>query len=210
MAARGLYKVSTGQPFTPIFGGDPYGTKLDETSEVPSYSPGCNPVERQFQKEPEWPHLSQCELLYSPDRSEFRVGIAAVPMRDVLRGFHTGPEWPDVLYESPRQPGPQHGDWARTVEARLLSFQEQSRKADLGRFQCAVPGRDFQYSESREFFFADGQYECVRWKREPGRQRGAAHFDANIQSANSVRSEVDLVTLAKGGPGRNYLNAEVR
>lgn len=46
----GLYKASTGQPFTPIFGGDPYGTKLDETSEVPNYSAGCNPVDSNFKK----------------------------------------------------------------------------------------------------------------------------------------------------------------
>ncbi len=51
----GIYKASTGQPFTPIFGGDPYGTKLDETSEVPSYSPGCNPVDSNFKKNPNGP-----------------------------------------------------------------------------------------------------------------------------------------------------------
>jgi hypothetical protein len=39
----GLYKVSTGQPFTPIFGGDPRGMKLEETGELPSRltGPGC-------------------------------------------------------------------------------------------------------------------------------------------------------------------------
>ena len=39
----GLYKISTGQPFTPIFGGDPRGMKLEETGEPPSRiaSPGC-------------------------------------------------------------------------------------------------------------------------------------------------------------------------
>jgi hypothetical protein len=39
----GLYKVSTGQPFTPIFGGDPRGMKLEETGELPSVvsGPGC-------------------------------------------------------------------------------------------------------------------------------------------------------------------------
>jgi hypothetical protein len=31
----GLYKASTGQPFTPILGGDPVGQKVDETSEPP-------------------------------------------------------------------------------------------------------------------------------------------------------------------------------
>jgi hypothetical protein len=39
----GVYKASTGQPFTPILGGDPTGMKLDETSEPPSLlgGPGC-------------------------------------------------------------------------------------------------------------------------------------------------------------------------
>jgi hypothetical protein len=38
-----LYKVSTGQPFTPILGGDPVGMHLEETGERPSRSnaPGC-------------------------------------------------------------------------------------------------------------------------------------------------------------------------
>ncbi len=39
----GLFKGSTGQPFTPILGGDPVGMKLDETSEPPDRlaAPGC-------------------------------------------------------------------------------------------------------------------------------------------------------------------------
>ena len=32
----GIYKASSGQPFTPILGGDPLGTKLDETNEPPN------------------------------------------------------------------------------------------------------------------------------------------------------------------------------
>jgi hypothetical protein len=32
----GLYKASSGQPFTPVLGGDPAGMKLDETSEPPN------------------------------------------------------------------------------------------------------------------------------------------------------------------------------
>ena len=51
----GLYKASTGQPFTPIFGGDPLGMKLDETSELPSYTSGCNPVDANFKKNPTGP-----------------------------------------------------------------------------------------------------------------------------------------------------------
>jgi hypothetical protein len=39
----GVYKASTGQPFTPILGGDPAGQKLDETSQPPTFvgGPGC-------------------------------------------------------------------------------------------------------------------------------------------------------------------------
>jgi hypothetical protein len=39
----GVYKASSGQPFTPILGGDPLGTKLDETAEPPNriIGPGC-------------------------------------------------------------------------------------------------------------------------------------------------------------------------
>jgi hypothetical protein len=39
----GLYKASSGQPFTPTLGGDPAGMKLDETSEPPDriIGPGC-------------------------------------------------------------------------------------------------------------------------------------------------------------------------
>ncbi|MGH9356093.1 MAG: hypothetical protein ACRD10_08185, partial [Terriglobia bacterium] len=39
----GVYKASTGQPFTPVLGGDPLGTKLDQTSEPPNrlVGPGC-------------------------------------------------------------------------------------------------------------------------------------------------------------------------
>jgi Carboxypeptidase regulatory-like domain/TonB dependent receptor len=37
----GVYKASTGQPFTPILGGDPAGMKLDETSERPTLAGGA-------------------------------------------------------------------------------------------------------------------------------------------------------------------------
>jgi hypothetical protein len=46
-----LYKASTGQPFTPILGGDPLATRLDETGEVPGLVAGCNPVNKNFKKE---------------------------------------------------------------------------------------------------------------------------------------------------------------
>ena len=48
----GLYKASTGQPFTPILGGDPLGMKLDETGELPSSIPGCKLVDPNFKKNP--------------------------------------------------------------------------------------------------------------------------------------------------------------
>ncbi|MCU1341164.1 MAG: TonB-dependent receptor plug [Candidatus Acidoferrum typicum] len=40
----GLYKLSTGQPFTPILGGDVVGMKVDQTSEPPDRlaGPGCD------------------------------------------------------------------------------------------------------------------------------------------------------------------------
>jgi Carboxypeptidase regulatory-like domain/TonB-dependent Receptor Plug Domain len=51
----GLYKASTGQPFTPILGGDPLGTKLNETGEPPSYVSGCSLVDPNFKKNPDGP-----------------------------------------------------------------------------------------------------------------------------------------------------------
>ena len=43
MAVGGIYKASSGQPFTPLLGGDPLGMKLDETNEPPNrlLGPGC-------------------------------------------------------------------------------------------------------------------------------------------------------------------------
>jgi hypothetical protein len=40
----GVYRANSGQPFTPILGGDPAGMKLDETSERPNRvaGPGCD------------------------------------------------------------------------------------------------------------------------------------------------------------------------
>jgi hypothetical protein len=60
-----LYKASTGQPFTPILGGDPVGTKLDETGLVPSFLSGCNPVNSNFKKDPHGPIYinSSCFIL---------------------------------------------------------------------------------------------------------------------------------------------------
>jgi hypothetical protein len=38
----GLYKASSGQPFTPLLGGDPVGMKLEETGEPPNRLAGAN------------------------------------------------------------------------------------------------------------------------------------------------------------------------
>src|SRR5260370_2737809 len=45
----GLYKLSSGQPFTPILGGDPVGMKLEETGEHPNRVPGYHFIEPKFQ-----------------------------------------------------------------------------------------------------------------------------------------------------------------
>jgi len=60
-----LYKASTGQPFTPILGGDPAGTKLDETGLVPSLKSGCNLVDSNFKKNANGPIYinSSCFIL---------------------------------------------------------------------------------------------------------------------------------------------------
>ena len=46
----GLYKATTGQPFTLVLGGDPAGMRLDETGQVPNYIQGCALVSPNFKK----------------------------------------------------------------------------------------------------------------------------------------------------------------
>ncbi|HLJ24544.1 MAG TPA: carboxypeptidase regulatory-like domain-containing protein [Candidatus Acidoferrales bacterium] len=60
-----LYKASTGQPFTPILGGDPAGTKLDETGLAPSVVSGCDLVNKNFKSDPNGPIYinSSCFIL---------------------------------------------------------------------------------------------------------------------------------------------------
>ena len=45
----GIYRASSGQPFTPLLGGDPLGMKLDETNEPPNrvLGPGCETLTNQ-------------------------------------------------------------------------------------------------------------------------------------------------------------------
>jgi hypothetical protein len=50
-----LYKASTGQPFTPVLGGDPAGTKLDQTGLVPNVVPNCKLVNSNFKQDPNGP-----------------------------------------------------------------------------------------------------------------------------------------------------------
>jgi Carboxypeptidase regulatory-like domain len=48
----GIYKASGGQPFTPLLGGDPLGTKLDQSSAPPNRVAGCSAVDRDFKQDP--------------------------------------------------------------------------------------------------------------------------------------------------------------
>lgn len=74
-----VYKASTGQPFTPIFGGDPYGTKLDETSEEPNYVAGCNPVDSNFKKNPNGPIYLNTSCFTLPTVPTFLLGSLPYP-----------------------------------------------------------------------------------------------------------------------------------
>jgi len=97
LAVGRSYKASTGQPFTPIFGGDPLGMKLDETGELPSHTYGMAiQSTANFKKNPAGPIYHQPQLLHpaSIDPSD------CFPVPD-LRG-HRG-----HLRESKRQLGPQ-------------------------------------------------------------------------------------------------------
>jgi hypothetical protein len=70
----GLYKGSTGQPFTPIMGGDPVGTKLDETGLTPDYTAGCNPVDSNFKKNPLGPLYLNLSCFTPPTVSTSSLG----------------------------------------------------------------------------------------------------------------------------------------
>src|SRR2546426_1040458 len=67
----GIYKASSGQPFTPLLGGDPLGMKLDETSEPPNRVPG-----------------SGCETLTNPGNPNhyIKTQCLAFPSPATLRG----------------------------------------------------------------------------------------------------------------------------
>src|SRR5438445_3376591 len=70
----GLYKASTGQPFTPILGGDPLGTRLNETGEPPSYIPGCNLIDPNLKKNPAGPIYINPSCLSLPQETPAIAG----------------------------------------------------------------------------------------------------------------------------------------
>ncbi len=84
----GLYKASTGQPFTPILGGDPLGTKLDETGEVPSYLPGCALIDKNFRKNPLGP------IYINPNCFTLPSVAAATALPYPCIPFPSGPKLP--------------------------------------------------------------------------------------------------------------------
>lgn len=81
-----LYKASTGQPFTPILGGDPAGTELDETGLVPSFVQGCNPVDSNFKKNPNGPIYLNPKCFILPQSA----GLAANDCQPFGQGSETG------------------------------------------------------------------------------------------------------------------------
>ena len=69
----GIYKVSSGQPFTPILGGDPLGTKLDETAEPPNrvIGPGCETLSNAGNPN----HYIKTECLSFPNPANLRGNL---------------------------------------------------------------------------------------------------------------------------------------
>jgi len=62
----GIYKASSGQPFTPLLGGDPLGMKLDETSEPPNRVPGSDCERMTNRGNPNHYIKTQCLAFPSP------------------------------------------------------------------------------------------------------------------------------------------------
>jgi hypothetical protein len=69
----GIYKASSGQPFTPLLGGDPSGTELDQTSEPPSrvVSPECETLTNPGDPN----HYIKTECLAFPHPSSLRGNL---------------------------------------------------------------------------------------------------------------------------------------
>jgi len=70
----GLYKASSGQPFTPILGGDPAGQKLDETSQLPNRlaGPGCGTLTNPGNPN----HYIKTECLGFPGANKWEIWVA--------------------------------------------------------------------------------------------------------------------------------------
>jgi hypothetical protein len=103
------------------------------------------------------------------------------------------PEWEE---QPPGQCRPQYSDRARHIERGFFRVQKQLHQVHLGKLQRAVPGGDFQYSEPWKFRCAGitRPYGNLRFQRGADRGCGIADLDDNRRAADSVRSEVDLVT----------------
>jgi hypothetical protein len=69
----GIFKASSGQPFTPILGGDPLGMKLDETAEPPNWmaGPGCETLSNPGNPN----HYIRTQCLAFPNPSNLRGNL---------------------------------------------------------------------------------------------------------------------------------------
>jgi len=69
----GIFKASSGQPSTPILGGDPLGMKLDETAEPPNWvvGPGCETLSNPGNPN----HYIRTQCLAFPNPSNLRGNL---------------------------------------------------------------------------------------------------------------------------------------
>ena len=126
--------------------------------------------------------------------SHCRFGLPALSMRGVP-GAERRHRRPNLLLESPRQSGPQYRHRPGPVEAGPLRVQEQLRPANFGKFQRAVPSRNFQHIQSREFRLANRQ-PCRSSTKTAcnDSKRWTPHGHANHFPPDSVCAEIDLVS----------------
>jgi hypothetical protein len=75
----GIYKANTGQPFTPLFGGDPLGMKLEETSEPLDRLAGCRPVNENFKSSPSGLPLYLNTSCFTVPAAPASVAAACIP-----------------------------------------------------------------------------------------------------------------------------------
>ena len=125
----GIYKASGGQPFTPILGGDPLGTKLDETAEPPNrlIGPGC-------------------ETLSNPGNPNhyIKTQCLAFPNPANLRG-QSGPK------HSYRARDIKPGFLALQEQRRPKDFGEFQCPVSRGVFQCVQP-RQFLFAGGQSHY----------------------------------------------------------